>query len=917
MFKFLTFIFLLGGVLSSQASVVSQQKFQTHFRLKINALKQQIQIKKIDGKIVLKTLDKNLFDSLTTELLAFKLNNNYVGKISYKADNLPVEPAIITIKLKSESIELFSFYKEETKNYILDFWENRDSVAVKSSAVVNKPVLIKLAKPKTHKKTVLTRNLKKKVDKPSALSSELIIGNKQSQGYRDFRYGSAFVWNYKAFIPPLAKDINVKIKTPDFLYKIKDREFKKDKRESHMQLTINFYRKEQWGLMNRSISLYEDRYGRDINAEINDYMKANSLIRNIIKPKMATRSLTEEEKSELADLQDSGKEIPERLNRNLSSKAIFQTALNLLVKVSSRTSDYDLKVSSLRYILQDAIDSKDHIKSLQIAKKLYVEATEKFDDPMIIRSSKAILNSLAHLRQLKKIKEFLSAKAVMRVLPKQEGHAYISYVSLAMNKPNQVISMYEERKNGLVKPVHPAILYNTAEAYFREASYEKGIKLFDEFVSGYSFLNESSHSRLRIAVSYDLLNKDVKKNIDLYREAINLSSNPEIRYEAKLRYVGLKLARKKQVDASDKEVVIFLNQSVEERKAIDNNLRRLLWLTRVRTMINTQEYNNAIAYLSTIPLDTLSLIDKRTFEGEGAEIVLGLIKSAYLDRDYSKAVKTWEVYKNRYENKVAKSTYLNFIVADSYLKLGFISSFNNELQRLKNLKDQKGRTFPNWVKPHKNIKVSDYIVELDIEQKLLIKDWKGLDVYLESNRTNKNINYNYYKGLVSYKLKAYNQAITSYEKILVGPNINNFLTPIQSQTMLTTYVEALNKSPDSKRFRKNSAALINDLRRGAKKEYRGMLERFEYLYMESLYSEKKVNFKLLLTKTKDFLVSFKASMYKDRVSFLKGISLIENAEVELGKEVLSSLVNKKETPEYLKGLARTELTTLAIKNKTL
>jgi len=920
MFIFLTFICVGLGSFSAQASVLSQTEFETHLRWKIKSLKQQIQINKSDDSLIIKTLDKNIFDSLSTEMISLKKQNTYIKDISYKADNLPVEAATITIKLANDSIELFTFYKDQTNAYVLDFWENKDTVVTKKASVVNKPAVIKLAKPKAVKKKVkkvVKKDAPKKKKMVSVLNPEKIIEKNQKNGFRDFRYGSAFIWDYAAFIPPLEKDISTKIKTPDFLYEIEDREFKTDKKESHMQLTINFYRKSKWGLMNRSISLYEERHGRDKNAEINDYLKANSLIRNIIKPSMASKKLTEEEKSELADLKSDGKAIPDRLNENLSSKAIFQTAINLLSKVSERTTNYALKIATLRYILQNSIDREDHVQSLQIAKRLYVEATEKFDDAMIIRSSTVILNSLANLKQLQKIKEFISAKAVIRVLPKQVGHAYISFVNLAMDQPNQVISYYQTKESGLVKPIHPAILYNTAEAYFREAQYEKAVALFDQFAADYSFYKNSSNARLRIALSYDLMNKDPKKTLDLYKNAINLASDPAIRYEAKVRYVGLRAARKTEPTEKDLETIVFLEQSAAERKSISNDLRKLLWLTRLRTMINSEKYSDAIAYLSTIPLETLKLIDKRTFEGEGAEIVLGLIKSAYLKLDYSTAVKTWEVYKDKYENKVASSTYLNFIIADSYLKLGFTSSFNREFTRLKSLKEGKIRTFPRWVSVHKNIKIADYIVELEIEKMVLAKAWKKLADYLESNRTNKDINYNFYKGLVSYKLKAYNKAVASYENILVKPNLNNYLTPAQSQVMLTTYIEALNLTGDSNRFRKNVSALINDLRRGAKKEFVGMLERFEYLYLESLYSEKNANFKLLLTKANEYLASFAKPVYNDRVNFLRGIALIQESQEVEGEKVLKSLLDNKETPEYLKGLARTELSTLAIKNKTL
>ncbi len=920
MFKFLTFLFVSTAIFSVHATVVSQQQYKTHLRWKIKSLKKQVQIQKKSDELILRTLDRKLFEAMTAELLSFKNNSNYIKKISYKSDNLPVEAATIRVKLVNDSIELFTFYKEQSKDYVLDFWENKDTVVTKKAAVVNKPAIIKLAKPKAKKRKVTVRKkLKpKKVQKiTKILNPEQIIRKKQTKNYRDFRYGAAFIWDYAAFIPPLERDVNLKVKTPDFLYKIKDREFKKDKKESHMQLTINFYRKEQWGLMNRSIELYEQRYGKDKNVETNDFLKANSLIRNIIKPKMASKSLTEEQKEELASLIEEGKPVPDRLNVNLSNKAVFQTALNLLNKVGQRTSNYELKAAIFRYILQDSIDRKDYIKSLQIAKNLYVASTEQFHDEMIIRSSKVILNSLANLRQLEKIKEFLNSKAVIRVLPKQEGLAYITYVNLAMNKSNQVISFYEANKAALVKPIHPAILFNTAEAYFREASYSKGIKLFDSFVSNYSFYSESAQARLRVALSYDLLNKDMAKVLDLYKNAINFSSNPAARYEAKIRYVGAKVARKYSPTQSDQETIIFLEQNIAERKSLNANLRKLLWLTRLRTMESTEKYADAIAYLSTIPLETLNLLDKRTFEAEGAEIVLGLIKNSYMKKDYARAIKTWEIYKEKYEKKVANSTYLNYMIADSYLKLGFNKSFTREFKHLKTLKDNTVRNFPHWVKAHKNIKVSDYIVELQMEKLLLAKDWKGLDTYLESNRTNKNINYNFYKGLVSYKLKDYNKSVASYEKILVNPNINNFLSPGQSQTMLATYIEALNLGRDPKRFRKNISALINDLRRGAKKEYAGMLERFEYLYMESLFSEKKSNFKLLLTKANDYLASFKASSYNSRVNFLRGVALIQTSQEVEGEKVLKSLLNKETTPEYLKGLARTELSTLAIKNKTL
>lgn len=920
--NFLTLLLFFVGIISAHATVLDQNQFKTHLRWKISSSKKQILIKKEDNKIIIQTLDKELFKNLVSDLEKTTKKKQYIKDYKYDLeDKFASKPAVLEVELANDSIELFSFYKDQGKSYVLDFWENQDTVATKKAALVKKPEVLKLAKPTPKKKIVKKKKTVKKIGAVAkvndAINPEEIITKKQKAGFRDFRYGAAFVWDYTAFIPPLEKDIDTKIKTPDFLFEVKDRELTNDKKEAHMQLTINFYRKEQWGLMTRSINLYENKYGKDSNQEINDFLKANSLIRNVIKPTMKAKPLNDAEKEQVASLEANGEQIPAHLKQNLSDKGAYQAGINILTKVAERTQNYELNKATNRYILQYALDREDYVQALQIAKRLYVSSTEQFDDEMIIHSSRVILHSLANLKQLSKIQEFLSNKAVIRVLPKQEGYAYIGYVNLATGKTNQVINLYEGNQKSLAKPVHPAILFNTAESYFRKAEYEKAVRLFDEFIANYSFYSESSNARLRVALSYDFLNKDIAKVEDLYKSAINNSADSKIRYEAKVRYVGLRSARKINPTDADKESVVFLEQSPDERKSLDQNLRKLLWLVRLRTMINFGKYDDAIAYISTIPLETLRLIDKRTFDGEGAEIVLGLIKSAYLNSDYPRAIKVWEVYKNKYETKVAKSPYLAYIVADSYLKLGFEDSFNREFKRLKSLRETPKRSFPKWVNIHKDIDLQDYIAELEIEKFILNDNWQGLDRYLAGVKTRKNINYNFYNGLVNFHLKKYTDAVTSFEKILVTPNINNILSPEQNKDMLTAYTESLYQGRDQKRFRKNAAALVNDIRRSSKKGYDSMLERMEYLYIESVSGESDTNYKLLLTKTKDFLAAHGDSSYKNRVSFLNGVALIKTSQEVEGKKVLESLINNNETPEYLKGLARTELSTLAIENKTL
>jgi hypothetical protein len=921
--KFLTLLCLLGGIFSSSAQILEQTEFKTHLRWTLNGAKEQALLKKVDNKLYIQTLDRKFFNDLVGDLSTLSKNSSYIKDIEFTADKLPAEPAKLTLTLADDSVELFTFYKDQNKKHIIDFWINKDLVSTKEASVAKVPEVIKVAKIEKPVKKV-TKAIEQPVvpvvkinSMSEVLDAENLIQKSQGEGFRDFRYGAAFIWDYEAFIPPLQKDVDLAVKAPSYLFEIKDRDVEASAQDAHMQLTINFYRKEQWGLMTRSINLYEQKYKRDQNAEFNDFMKAVSLIRNLIKPDLELSGLTDKEKKQVAELKANEQPIPKELQVKLTDKGTMQAAINMMSSLHDRTENYELKKACARYVLQYHMDRNDYINSLQMAKKLYVSSTENFDDDMIVLSSKSILFSLANLKQLDKIKEFLSNKAVMRVLPKQEGLAYISYVNLSLGETKQAIADFTANTNSLTKPVHPALLYNTAESLFREAQYEKAIKLYDDLVSSYSYLTISSNANLRIAMSYDLLNADMKKVLNLYENAINRSVDAKVRYESKVRYVGARLARTLNPSSEDKETIAFLDQTIPEKKAIDQNLRKLLWLVRLRTMINLEKYNDAMAYLSTIPLESVSRVDRRTFDGDGAEIVLGLIKEAYMAQDYAKTIKVWEIYRDKYENKVAASTYANFIVADSYLKLGLTESFERAFKTVASLKNIQSRSFPNWVKSHKNISVQDYLIELELGKLVMNREWSQIDTFLNQNRENKQINYNFYKGLVNYNLKKYNEAVTEFEAVLVTPNINNILSPKQSKMMLTNYIESLYQLPDQERFRKNVNALVSDIRRSNKAGMNDMLERFEYLYIESVFGDKKTNFELLQSKTKEYVEAHGNSTYLKRVRFLNGVSLINTSQEEKGKNILEDLINNKETPEYLRGLARSELATLALKNKKM
>lgn len=917
-FKILTFILPL--IICSPnifAAVIEQDNLKTHVRWRINVKKEQMNISKKGSKVVFKSLDPEFFEKFSGGIAKLSKNNSYHKQFMFKPAQNPGEPNQLEVYLADDSVELFSFYKQDQSQYILDYWINQDVIATKKAAVTARPKVVKVAKL-TKKKPVKRKVTRKKAksvektlsssksDKFQVINANTIIKGQSEKKYRDFRYGAAFVWDYRPLIPSLERDIDLKVKAPDFLYNVKDRKALADKKEAHMQLSINFYKDAKWGLMTRSINLYEEKYGKDRNTDLNDFMKAVSMLKNTIKEELKPNYKPK--------MDPEGEPLP---GTEFSKKGIQGAARSLLANVVDVTKDYDIAKAVLRYQIQYSIDEKDYVGALEYAKNLYVKGSEAFDDEMIIYSSRVILNSLANLRQLNKISEFLRNKAVIRVLPKQEGLAYINYVNLYNKDTKQVIADYVANKASMTKPIHPAILFNTAEAYFRQAEYKKAIKLFDQFVANYSFISKSGEARLRIALSYDLNGGDYKKILKLYKDAINKSSILDARYEAKMRYVGLRACRKKDLSDSDKEIISFLEATEPEKLAMTDDHKKLLWLVRLRSMINTHEFEDALAYLSTLPLDSVRLIDKRTFQADGAEIVLGIIQKAYLKGDFGRAVKVWELYKNKYENKVAKNPYMNFIVSDSFLKLGLFKSHERSMEYLKNIKDQRSRAFPLWVNPHKNISTANYVVELKINKYIKSNDYKGLEAFLQGQKNNKSINYKFYNGLVSTKLKKYNNAVTSFESLLVRPNSNNILTPDQSIIMLESYLESLYQVGPGSRFRKNAAALANDLRRQMTKNTSKLVMRADYLYIESLFAESKTDYKLMSMKTNEFLKANEKSEYFDRVTYLNGVALINNNQKEAGKKVLNNLIGKEGVPEYLKGLAKSELSTLVLENKTL
>lgn len=892
---FSTFIVASMFVASSVlADIVNQENLKTHLRWNLMVPRDQIYIVKRDQTLVLETVNLELFEKLAGDLAKINPNGQYIDTISYSKENFPAKPATISVKLKDQSVELFSFYRDADKKYILDFWINTDLVTEKTAAL-QKPLSV----PVQETKPLTVKTPEKRKEKKNPLLSKSSIlpvlevkkadaeEKKINPEYRDFRYGASFIWDYQPMIPQLEKDINLASKIPDALYPVADRVNLDDAKEAHMQLSINFYREEKWGLMNKSISLYEKKYGRDRNQVMNEYLKVNALLKgNLAKP----------------------------------NRSITQSAIVMLTNIKDMTTDYDMKSAILRYLIQYYVDVRDNVKTLELAKELYVEARSQFDQNLVIQSALTILHSLAELKQVDKIETFLKEnKKLDSILPPQMSLAYSTFALLARGEMKEIIKRYKLVEKSLAKPVHPAILYNVGESLFRLGDYEAAVKIYDEFLASYSYLLQAPHARLRLALSYELLDRPADQNLILYKNAIDRSTSPEIRYEAKIRYVALRVARKLKINDDDRDTEVFLEQSPDETKALNQNLKKLLWLVRLRLFIANKDYDNALTYLTSIPLDTLKPAERRVFEGDGAEIVYGIIQDAYLKENYSKVVKIWEVYKDKYESKVAKNIYMNFVVCDSFIKLGLYKSYDRALESFRTVQNEEARTFPVWVDRLKTTNLAEMIEELNVIRMVADSKWSEAEARLASYPVSlrDSLNYPFYLGVIHFNQKRYREAIAEFEKVLIKQNPQNQLTPRQTADLLMGYVESLYQMKDQNRFKTVVRALNEDIAKSKSAPILNISERINYLLIEAYAGEANPEWKEIEMMTNSFRSKFQKSPYSARIGYLYGLSLIKNSKVQEGREVFSELTNDQSVPSHIKEMCRSELATLELLEKNL
>lgn len=911
--KILTFI-LMNVFLTfhSSAGIVSLERAKTHLRLNIETTKDFLSVDKKGDEILLRTLNPDVFKNLSDQITSLTFDKNYIKKITVENKDKN-NVSSIRLHLANPEVELFSFYRDRESKYVLDFWVEEDrpfsNNKLTSQAQAEKvQTVAPLAKSEvensdqSHKKTqqdeVSVKDAKvtpvKAVQSRSEArksGSRKTIERKSNQAepFRDFRYGSPFVWDYSPLAPEPPSVINLSRKTAEYFYPIKNRPVEKSEEEAHLQLSINMYKDKKWGLMYKSIQLFNKKYPDSKLKYMNEYLKANAILRENF---------------------DKGETKPVKM------------AISMYQKISERADDYDLRKALYKYLLSYRFRNTDYTQSLRLAKKYYVETQENFDYESSEYAVEMILASLGRLGQIDQIRELAKDKTLQKMVPTQLVTAYEIFALLKLEKAENVVDYYNEIKGGLVKPIHSSVLFNVAEAHFRLAKFDKAINLFDEYVAEHSEQTYSSQARLRVALSYDMLGRDPKKTLALYQAAINRSQDLAVSYEARIRYVGMRSVRPRELDSSDREVRVFLNRDRRRQKVISKDLRHLLWITRLRTLIVDQEFKKALTYLNTVPLASLTPTKRRVFEGDGAEIVYGMILEMFKKAQYSDVVKTWEVYKDRYVNKVASDSYVNYLVGQSYIKLGLYDGFDELYKRFANLKNAKPRTYPIWVERPNHQSSEELLIELQIVRNLELENYDAASKLVDelvtiAPKLNK---VHYYRGMVAYKRQNYEESSSQLERYMAQQRERIVYDPNEVAEMMLAYTDSLYQLNKTEHFKKVARALLDDTRDFAEESefMNEVKEKISYLLIESYASQgDEQGYALAIPMIEQFFKDYDESAYQGRLNYLLGKAHVEFKNDKKGIEVFEGLLQDEEVSESIKELARSELSLLRIKERTL
>jgi len=173
--------------------------------------------------------------------------------------------------------------------------------------------------------------------------------------------------------------------------------------------------------------------------------------------------------------------------------------------------------------------------------------------------------------------------------------------------------------------------------------------------------------------------------------------------------------------------------------------------------------------------------------------------------------------------------------------------------------------------------------------------------------------------LIAYSQKNYAQAVGQFENFFSKQDQRIIYDPSDVADMIRAYTDSIYEQGQTDKFLKVSEAILNDTTSfGTDNAYiQNVRERIAYLGIEINAGKKKENFMLFEKQINDFKKANPKSIYTGRVNYLLGQVMINNQKIKEGREIFTNLMNDKGTSDYLKELAKSELSLLNLKEKTL
>ncbi len=635
--------------------------------------------------------------------------------------------------------------------------------------------------------------------------------------------------------------------------------------------------------------LFQQKYGDKADWEFIEYLKINAIMKE---------------------------------NLDKANPELFKNAMARLQSLVEKSDNYEMKKGVWKFLITHYLKGNQFLKTLQLAKDYYAGTRSSFDFEESPFPAEVMLYSYARLGIVKDLEELATDKNIRKIVSPSIVYSYLSFAKLKNQDVDGLIQIYEKSKKQTMGELASSFLYNTAEAYFRKGDYKNAYVLYQKYIKEFPYELTLSHALLRLAICSDLLDKSPIETMALYKDAVDRSLSSEVSFEARVRYVAFRSIRKKLIDDRDREIRIFLDQDPTLKLTENNkNLSKILYQVRLRTLIVDRKFKEALQYFSLIPLSSMSKIDVRSFEGDAAEIVYGLIEDHYKKSEYTQLVKLWQTYKNIYINKVALDPYLNFLVGSAYVRLGAYNGFDEIYKNFTQLKKTYHRTFPVWIDRPGTVNPEELLLEL-----ALIKDFKlkNYDLALRSvaeleKMGKKSTSLNVFKGLIAYSKKDFKLTISELEAYLSYDGPRTVYDPREGAEILNAYTDSIMQLGDKEKYLKVADAVLSDTKNfGTNNAYmQSVRERVAYQQLEYLGEKEKDNLVFLEEKFRKFLTDNKGSAYRGRVNYMLGSNLLKQNKTKEGKEILTQLLNDNKNSDYLREMARSELSIINIKEKTI